>query len=334
MRCLFSPTIKARDTARGIATAAALAALFINANAHAQAYPSKPIRVIVPQSAGGSTDLVARVVTQRLDSALKQPIVVDNRAGAGSINGTELVANAPADGYTLLAVAASFTITPSLRKKLPFDPMRDFAPISQIAVLPHVLVLHPSVPAKTVKELIALAKARPGELNCATSGVGTSTHLAAEQFMYMTGTRMLAVPYKGGAPGTIALVGGQVQAYFATISTALPHINAGKLRALAVTSAKRSSVASDLPTIAEAGVTGYEHSSWVGVLAPAKTPRPVIDKLQGEIIRIVQSPDVKALFLRDGLESVGNSPREFDAIIKTEIAKWQKLVKAAGIPVE
>lgn len=323
-----------RKTAFTAALSLMMAAPFLCANTLAQSYPSKPIRFIVPQSAGGSTDLVARVVTQRLDTALKQPIVVDNRAGAGSINGTELVANAPADGYTLLAVAASFTITPSLRKKLPFDPVRDFAPISQIAVLPHVLVLHPSVQAKTVKELIALAKAKPGELNCATSGVGTSTHLAAEQFMYMTGTKMLTVPYKGGAPGTIALVGGQVQAYFATISTALPHINAGKLRALAVTSAKRSSVAPDLPTIAEAGVTGYEHSSWVGVLAPAKTPRPVIDKLHGEIVKIVQSPEVKALFLRDGLESVGNSPKEFDAIIKAEIAKWQKLVKAADIPVE
>lgn len=329
-----TPTLPAFSAARGLAAAALVFAPFFYTGAYAQNYPAKPIRIVVPQSAGGSTDLVARVVTQRLDNALKQSIVVDNRPGAGSINGTDLVAKAPPDGYTLLAVAASFTITPSLRHKLPFDPVRDFSPVSQLAILPHVLVLHPSVQAKSVKELIALAKARPGELNCASSGVGTSTHLAVEQFMYMTGTKMLVVPYKGGAPGTTALLGGQVQVYFATISTALPHIKSGKLRALAVTSAKRSSVTPELPTVAEAGVAGYEHSSWVGLLAPAKTPRPVIEILQREITKIVQSPEVKALFLRDGLEAVGNSPREFDAIIRAEIAKWQKLVKAAGIPVE
>ena len=334
MRHVASHTKMALDTARGIAMAAAIAAPFFCADALAQNYPVRPIRVIVPQSAAGSTDLAARIVTQRLDDVFKQPMVVDNRPGAGSINGTDIVAKAAPDGYTLLAVAASFTITPNLRKHLPYDPVRDFAPISQLVILPHVLVLHPSVQAKSVKEFIALLKSKPGQLNCAISGIGTSTHLALEQFMYMTGAKMLPVPYKGGAPGTIALLGGQVQAYFATISTSLPHIKSGKLRALAVTSAKRSSVAPELPTVAEAGVTGYEHSSWVGILAPAKTPRPVIDKLHSEIVRIVQAPDVKALFLREGLEPVGNSPREFDAIIKTEIAKWQKLVKAAGIPVE
>lgn len=334
MRYAASHEKMALGAARGIALAVAIVAPFFYIDALAQNYPVKPIRIIVPQSAGGSTDLAARVVTQRLDDALKQPIVVDNRPGAGSINGTDLVAKAQPDGYTLLAVAASFTITPSLRKKLPFDPVRDFLPVSQLASLPHVLVLHPSVPVKTVKELIAFAKAKPGQLNCASSGVGTSTHLAAEQFMYMTGTKMLVVPYKGGAPGVIALLGGQVQVYFATISTALPHIRTGKLHALAVTSAKRSSVAPELPTVSEAGVTGYEHSSWVGILAPAKTPRHVIEKLNTEIVKIVNAPDVKAVFLRDGLEAVGNSPREFEAIIKAEVAKWQTLVKAAGIPVE
>jgi tripartite-type tricarboxylate transporter receptor subunit TctC len=261
-------------------------------------------------------------------------MVVDNRPGAGSINGTDIVAKASPDGYTLLAVAASFTITPNLRKKLPYDPVADFIPVSQLVVLPHVLVLHPSVPAKSVRELIALAKSKPGELNVASSGVGTSTHLAAEQFMYLTGTKMLVVPYKGGAPGTTALLGAQVQAYFATISTSLPHIKSGKLRALAVTSAKRSSVAAELPTLAEAGVTGYEHSSWVGILAPASTPRSITEKLNTEIVRIVHSSEVKSLFLRDGLESIGNSPKEFAALIKAEMTKWQKLVKAAGIRVE
>jgi tripartite-type tricarboxylate transporter receptor subunit TctC len=317
-----------------LATTVLLAAALLQTGAAAQSYPSKPIRIIVPQSAGGSTDLVARAVTARLDDVLKQPMVVDNRPGAGSINGTDIVAKASPDGYTLLAVAASFTITPNLRKKLPYNPVSDFIPVSQLVVLPHVLVLHPSVPAKSVKDLIALVKSKPGELNVASSGVGTSTHLAAEQFMYLTGTKMLVVPYKGGAPGTTALLGGQVQAYFATISTSLPHIKSGKLRALAVTSAKRSSVAAELPTLAEAGVSGYEHSSWVGILAPANTPRPIIDKLNAELVKIMQSAELKTLLTREGLEAVGSSPKEFGALIKAELAKWQKLVKSAGIPVE
>jgi tripartite-type tricarboxylate transporter receptor subunit TctC len=322
------------DNVRGIAIAAAVAAPFFCTDTLAQPYPLKPIRVIVPQSAAGSTDLAARIVTQRLDDVLKQPMVVDNRPGAGSINGTDIVAKAAPDGYTLLAVAASFTITPNLRKHLPYNVVRDFAPVSQLVILPHVLVVHPSVPVKSVKEFIALLKAKPGQINCAISGIGTSTHLALEQFMYMTGTKMLPVPYKGGAPGIIALLGGQVQVYFATISTSLPHIRSGRLRALAVTSAKRSSVMPELPTVSEAGVPGYEHSSWVGILTPAKTPQAVIDRLHSEIIKIVHSPEAKKRFMRDGLEPVGNSPEEFAAIIKAELAKWKKLVKGAGIPVE
>ena len=320
------------ETFRSRALAAfAAVALVIPAAGAAETYPVKPIRMIVPQSAGGSTDLVARIIAQRLDDTLKQPVVVDNRPGAGSINGTEIVAKATPDGYTLLAVAASFTITPSIRKKLPFDPVSDFSPITQLAILPHILVVHPSVPATTVKDLIALLKSKPGALNCAISGVGTSTHLALEQFMYMTRTRMLPVPYKGGAPGMAALLGGQVQLYFATISTALPHVKAGKLRALAVTSARRSTAAPEFPTVAESGVPGYEHTSWVGLLAPAKTPRPIIARLNAESARIVSSPQMKTLMLREGLDAVGNSPDEFAAIIKTEVAKWMKLVKAAGI---
>jgi tripartite-type tricarboxylate transporter receptor subunit TctC len=298
---------------------------------NATTYPSKPIRIIVPQSAGGSTDLAARVVTQRLSDALGQPIVVDNRPGAGSLNGTETVAKAPPDGYTLLAVAASFTINPSLHERLPFDPVRDFAPITRFAALPHILVVHPSVAAKSVKELIALAKAKPGELNYASSGVATSTHLATELFKYMTGTDMVQVPFKGGAPGVIGLLSGQVQLYFATISTALPHVKAGKIRALAVTTAKRSVVAPEFPTIAEAGVPGYEHASWVGLLAPARTQASVVARLNTESVKVVNQQDVKALLLRDGLETVGDSPEEFAAVVKSEVAKWMKVVKAAGI---
>jgi tripartite-type tricarboxylate transporter receptor subunit TctC len=314
-----------------VVAAAALAAPLLVFGAQPASYPSRPVRVIVPQSAGGSTDFVARALAQRLDDAFGQAVIVDNRPGAGSVNGTEIVARATPDGHTLLVVAASFTINPAVRKHLPFDPIRDFAPVSQLASLPHILVLHPSVPASSVKELVALAKARPGELNYGTSGVATSTHMAAELFLYLTGTRMVNIPFKGGAPGIAALLGGQVQLYFATISTAMPHIKARRLRALAVTSPVRSVAAPEYPTIAEAGVPGYAHTSWVGLLAPAKTPEPVLAKLNAEVVRIVRSPEVKALLLRDGLEAVGDSAAEFGRLIREEIAKWTKIVRVAGI---
>lgn len=316
-----------------LATALAAHCLYSSAAA-AQAYPSRPIRIVVPQSAGGSTDLVARAVAQRLGEALNQNVVVDNRPGAGSLHGTDLVAKSAPDGHTLLVVAGSFTINPSLRRNLPFDPVRDFAPITQLVSLPHILVVHPSVPAKTVKELIALAKAKPGELNYGSSGVATSTHLAAELFLHLTGTRMVNVPYKGGAPGMTALLGGQVQLYFATISTALPHVKAGKLRALGVTSAKRSTAAPEFPTIAEAGVPGYQHTSWVGMLAPAKTPQPIVARLNAEVVKVVESPQMKALLLREGLEADTSTPEEFARDIRAQIEKWKKLIEAAGIKAE
>jgi tripartite-type tricarboxylate transporter receptor subunit TctC len=296
-----------------------------------QAYPARSVRIIVPQSAGGSTDFAARAVAQKLTETFKENFLVDNRPGAGSINGTDAVAKAPPDGYTLLAVAASFTINPSLHKQLPFDPVRDFAPVTQIAGLPHLLVVHPSMPVKSVKELIAVAKSSPGAINYASSGVATSTHLAAELFMYMTGTRMVNVPYKGGAPAMVAMLSGECQVNFSTISTGLPQARAGKLRGIAVTSAKRSIAAPEFPSVAEAGIAGYEHNSWIGMLAPAKTPSTIVDRLNSEIARIVQLPEVKTLLLREGLESQGNSSREFDSIIKSEVAKWLKLTKAAGI---
>jgi tripartite-type tricarboxylate transporter receptor subunit TctC len=321
---------KAFSVDRAVFMAVVLLAVATGAHA-AGPFPTKPIRIIVPQSAGGSTDLAARVVMQRLSEILGQPIVVDNRPGAGSLNGTETVAKAPADGYTLLTVAASFSINPSLHEKLPFDPVRDFSPITRFAALPHILVVHPTLQAKTVKELIALAKAKPGELNYASSGVATSTHLAAELFRNMTGTDMVQVPFKGGAPGMVGLLSGQVQLYFATISTALPHVKGGKLRALAVTSAKRSIVAPELPTIAEAGVPGYEHASWVGLLAPGKTPRDVIARLHEASVNVVNTQEVKSLLLKEGLEPVGDTPHEFASLIKREVAKWMQVVKAAGI---
>jgi tripartite-type tricarboxylate transporter receptor subunit TctC len=299
--------------------------------ASAQQYPARPIRMIVPQSAGGSTDVIARVVAQKMSEGLGQTVIVDNRPGAGSLNGIELVAHAAPDGYTLLVVAASFSINPALHKKLPFDTVRDFTPITQFATLPHILIVHPSVPVTSVKELIALARAKPGQLNYASSGVATSTHLAAELFMYMTKTSMVNVPYKGGAPAMTAMLAGECQLNFATISTALPHVRSGKIRAIAVTSAKRSVAAPEYPTIAEVGVPGYAHASWVGMLATAKVPQPVVTKLNQEGVKAAHSPDVRTVLLRDGLEVTGTSPAEYGDIIKTEVAKWIKVAKAAGI---
>lgn len=310
------------------------AVLLSSGPAGAQNFPTKPIRLVVPQSAGGSTDLVARAVATRMAETFKQNVVVDNRPGAGSLHGTEMVAKSAPDGYTLLVVAASFTINPVLRRQLPFDPVKDFVPITQMVSLPHVLVVHPSVPAKSVAELVALAKAKPGELNFGSSGIATSTHLAAELFMHLTGVQMVNIPYKGGAPGMNALLGGQVHLYFATISTGLPHIRAGKLRALGVTSPKRSTAAPDFPTIAEAGVKGYAHTSWVGMLAPAKTPAALVNRLNAEVVRIVHDSEMKALLLREGLEADGDSPQEFAKAIREEIEKWKKLAQAAGIKPE
>lgn len=308
-----------------------LAAAIAASSLAAQPYPARPVRMIVPQSAGGSTDVVARLIAQRMSDSLGQPIVVDNRPGAGSLNGIEIVANAAPDGYTLLAVAASFTINPALHRKLPFDPVNGFTPISQLVTLPHVLVVHPSVPVDSVKSLIALAKAKPDVLNYASSGIATSTHMAAELFLYLTKTRMVNVPFKGGAPAMVGMLSGQCQVNFATISTALPHIRSGKLRALAVSTAKRSAAAPEFPTIAEAGVPGYEHGSWVGMLATAKVPAPVITRLNEVAVKAAHAADVKTLLLRDGLEATGTTPAEYAAIIRTEVAKWQKVVKAAGI---
>jgi tripartite-type tricarboxylate transporter receptor subunit TctC len=311
--------------------AAALAAVM---GAGAADYPSRPIRVIVPQSAGGSTDVAARVLTDKLTESLKQNIVVDNRPGAGSLNGTETVAKSAADGYTLLIIAASLTITPALQSNLPFDPVRDFAPITQIVDLPHIVTVHPAVAAKSIAEFVTLLKAKPGQIAAGFSGIGTSTHLAIELFQHTSQTKMLMVPYKGGSPAMTALLGGEVQVNFATSSTGIPHIRSGKLRGLAVTGAKRSTAIPELPTVAEAGVKGYQHASWVGMLAPAKTPKPVIDRLHAETIKILARSDIRQSFLKQGMEAEGNTPEEFAATITREVEQWKKLVTAAGIKVQ
>ncbi len=319
---------------RLIVTVLGAAALAAAMGAGAADYPSRPIRVIVPQSAGGSTDVAARVLTDKLTESLKQNIVVDNRPGAGSLNGTDTVAKSAADGYTLLVIAASLTITPALQSNLPFDPVRDFAPITQIVDLPHIVTVHPNVAAKSIAEFVTLLKAKPGQIAAGFSGIGTSTHLAIELFQHMSQTKMLLVPYKGGAPAMTALLGGEVQVNFATSSTGIPHIRSGKLRGLAVTGAKRSTAIPELPTVTEAGVKGYQHASWVGMLAPFKTPKPVIDRLHAESVKILARNDIRQSFLRQGMEAEGNTPQEFAETITREVDQWLKLVKSAGIKVQ
>ena len=302
--------------------------------AHGQDYPSKPIRVVVPFPAGGGTDIVTRMVAQKLGESLRASFVIDNRSGAGGTIGTEIAAKSPADGYTLVAVSGSHAINPSLYKKLAYDSVRDFAPVTMLVSGPGLLVVHPSVPAKTVKELIALAKSKPGQLNYASAGSGTPPHLAAELFKTMAGVDIVHVPYKGNTPAFLDLVSGQVSLSFPTIPSAIPHVRAGKLRALAVTSRERSRVAPEIPTVAESGLPGYNTSSWFGMLAPAGTPASVILKLHQEIAKVLQLPDIREKLLNQGLEPVGSTPEEFAAAIRVEIDKWAKVVKASGAKAE
>jgi tripartite-type tricarboxylate transporter receptor subunit TctC len=296
-------------------------------------YPTRPIRIIVPQSPGASTDLTARVIGQKLNETFKQPVVVDNRPGSSGIAGTEIVARAVPDGYTLMVVASSFSINPALRP-LPYDSVRDFTPITQLSKFPNMLAAHPSLPAKTLQDVIALAKAKPGQLNYASAGSGTGTHMSAELLKYMTGIDIVHIPYKGGGPAMVATVGGQTQLIVGTTIGLLPHVRTGKLKAIGLTSAKRSAAAPDIPTFAESGVPGYEHEPWNGMFAPAKMPKAVVAKLNAEVGRLLHSPEVRKVFEHEGADTVGNSSEQFVAIIKSETAKWAKLVKTAGIKVE
>lgn len=318
----------------GFALTASAVSFVYTGVAIAQTYPAKPIRIVVPHTAGGATDLIARPLANYLAERFNQSVVVDNRGGAGSLIGTDLVAKAAPDGYTLLAVASSLTMTPSLHRDLPYDPVRDFAPITMMVDLCNLLVVQPALPAKSVRELIAYAKANPGQVNFGSSGVGSGTHISMGLFMYMTGARMVHVPYKGGGQLVNALLGGEVQVSFATIPTAISFVKAGKLRALAVSTARRSEIVPDVPTIADSGVPGYDYSTWYGLLAPAHTPQPIIAKLHAEVVRIIQMPQMKAMLRQAGIEAVGNSQHEFAAIIKTEVAKWMRVVDAAGIKAE
>ena len=304
------------------------------ASAADTAYPERPVRVIVTFPAGGGTDIVARMVFQKVAERSGATFVIDNRGGAGGTIGTELAAKSPADGYTLVVVSGSHTINPSLYKKLPYDTVRDFAPVTLLVTGPGLLVVHPSLPARTVRQLIALAKERPGQLLFASAGNGTPPHLAAELFKHMTGTNIVHIPYKGNAQAMTDLIAGQVSLSFPTIPSALPHVQAGKLRALGVTSARRSSALPEVPAIAEAGVPGYEGSAWYGVLAPAGTPQGIIGRLQNELHNTLRLPELRDKLIAQGLEPVANTPAEFAAIIAMEITKWSKVVAASGAKVE
>ena len=312
--------------------ACALAALALSAAAQPQVYPAKPLRMIVAYPPGGGTDIVGRMLAQKLGESLGQSVVVENRGGASGNIGTELAAHAAPDGYTILmGNVAPNAINVSLFKDLPFDPVADFAPVSLVASTPNILVVHPSTPARTVKEVIALAKAKPGTLNFASAGVGSSSHLAGELFRILAGADIVHVPYKGAGPAMADVLSGQVQLYFATMPAAMPHVKPGKLAPVAVTSARRSQALPGLPTIAESGVPGYEASTWYGVLAPAHTPAAVVARLHGDIVKILADAALHARLADQGFDPVGNSPEEFGAYIKSEILKWGKVIRDAGI---
>lgn len=310
-----------------------LAAAAGSAGAQSAAYPGKPVRIVVPSSPGGGTDILARIVAQKLTENLAQQFVVENRPGAGQIIGIEAVARSAADGYTLLMAASAIVINEVMYRKLPYATLRDFAPVTLGASLPNILVVHPALPVKSVRELIALAKARPGQLNYSSAGNGTSPHMSMELFRAMAGITLAHIPYKGTGPATTDLLAGQVQLSMPNVLTALPQIKGGKLRALGVTSGRRATGLPDIPAIAES-VPGYEAIQWYGVLAPAGTPREIVNKLQSEVARILVLPEVKERLSADGADPVGNRPEEFAAYIRAELGKWGKVVNAGGIKLE
>jgi tripartite-type tricarboxylate transporter receptor subunit TctC len=312
-----------------IAACSALAGL-----ANATGYPDKPIRFIVPFAPAGGTDITARVIGQKIGEAWRQTVVIDNRSGAAGNIGMDLAAKSAGDGYTIVLISATHTVNPATHRKLPYDLMRDFAPVSQMTSQPYVLVLHPSVAAKSIKELIAVANSTPAGLTYGSSGTGGLSHLSGSLLASISGAHLIHVPYKGGGPALADVLGGQINMVFATPLESTPHIKSGRIRALAVSTLKRSRAMPELPTVAEAGVAGFEVSGWYGVLAPAMTPREIVAKLSREIGRIVQLPEIIEQFSRDGVEPTTSTPAEFSVHIRAEIAKWQRVVPGAGIKME
>ena len=320
---------------KNVVIAAALGIAAMGTAAHGQAYPSKPIRFVVPFAPGGSTDLLARFLAQQLTTSLGQTLVVDNRAGAGGVVGAEMAARAPADGYTIvLGSAGPLTSNPNIRDKTPYDTLRDFAPITLATVSPFTLVVHPASPPKNVKELIALAKAKPGELNFGSAGNGSVGHFSTEQFMALTGTKLVHVPYKGAGPAVTDLLGGRLNLMFENLPTIIPHVRSGKLRMLGVGTKQRSALAPEFPTIAEEGVPGYDSATVFGVLAPAKTPSAIIARLNSEMVKVLRSAEGKSSLAGRGLEAVGSTPQEYAAQIKDEFTRYGRIAKAAGIRVD
>ena len=313
------------------ARATLVALVFASAAVCAQTYPTKPIRFVVPFAPGGSTDTLARVLGQKLSESFGQQVVIDNRTGANGNIGMEIVAKAPPDGHTIvLGYIANVAIGPSLYDKLPFDPVRDYEPVTLLATSPNVLVAHPSVAATNLKELIALAKAKPGQLNYASASVGSVGHLTGELINQLAGVRMVHVAYKGSGQAVTDLLGGHIQLMFSGFSSTLPHIKSGKLRAIAQTGARRSSALPEVPTIAESGFPKFEATAWYGVHAPAKTPKAIVNRLNAEFVKALRTPDVKERLTSLGFEIAGSTPEEYGAYIKSEIKKWAKVVKASG----
>ena len=309
---------------------AALAA--IPALTQAAAWPDRPIRLIVPFPPGGGNDILARAVGQRLGPALGQQIIVDNRGGAGGIIGGQIAATAAPDGYTLfLGSVGSLAHNPALRPNNPYDPPRDFAAVSLLATSPFMLAVHPALPARTVQEFLALARAKPGAINYASAGTGSSLHMTGEYFKHATSVDIVHIPYKGTAPALVALLAGQVQAIFSTMPPVLPHVKTGKLRALGVTTATRARAAPDVPTIAEAGVPGFSVQNWQGIVVPAKTPPAIVARLNREIRSVLAAPEMVKVLAAQGLDPAAGTPAEFDKLIRDEIGRWRTLVKSAGI---
>jgi tripartite-type tricarboxylate transporter receptor subunit TctC len=308
-----------------------------NGNAHAQnaaSFPGKTIRLVIPYPPGGGTDTVGRPLAQRLGENLKQQVIFDNRGGAGGNIGMEIVAKAPPDGHTIvLALTAQLAVNPSLYKKLPYDPLKDYEPITLLATGPYILIVHPSLPVKSAKELIVLARSRPGQITYASSGNGSGAHLANELLNSMAKVTMVHIPYKGGGPALVDLLAGQVQVLFATYAASKPHIETGRVRALAVSTARRLTGV-DIPTLAEAALPGYDAGVWYAFLAPAGTPRDIVMKLNTEIIRALNHPEIRAVLSRAAIEPIGSTPEELTKFMKNEIAKWAKVVKDANVHVD
>ncbi|MBN9205986.1 Bug family tripartite tricarboxylate transporter substrate binding protein [Methylibium petroleiphilum] len=321
-------------TRRRLVQAAALAVAMAGSSAMAQAWPNKPISLIVPFPAGGTTDVLARALGEKLAQSLGQPVIVENKPGAGATLGADFVAKARPDGYTLLMGAVHHTIAPSVYKKLPYDFQKDFAPITTVALVPNVLVVNAATPAKNVAELVALAKAQPGKLTYGSNGNGTAQHLIGTQFENATGTEVIHIPYKGSGPLATDLLGGQITMSFDTVTPVLQHIKSGKLRALAVTTNKRSSALPDVPTLEEAGLKGFNIGTWFGVLAPVATPKELVSRLNAEMVKVIQSPDFRKRMDEIGAEPIGNSTDQMGQQIKGETEKFAKLVKDAKVTIE